>query len=107
VVLQGKRGPTSLYDMTRLSEKTSVEEVEPGGTSFGYAYTVTYGEKDYPITRSGRAWDDPLGGAETIAIRRSGANEYSVALRKSGLVVMTMRIVVSKNWASKDSGRAI
>ena len=79
------------------SEKTTVEEVEPDGTNFGYSYSVTYGEKDFPLTRSGRAGDDPLGGAETIAIRRSGSNEYSVALRKSGLVVMTMRMVVSKN----------
>jgi hypothetical protein len=90
------KGATRTVEAQGDGEKTTVEEVEPDGSNFGYSYTVTYGEKDYPITRSGTVGNDPLGGAETIAIRRYGSSEYGAALRKSGQVVMTMREVVSK-----------
>ena len=93
------KSATRTVDAQGDGEKTTGEEVEADGTQVSYGYTVTYGEKDYPITGSGRpSWrEDLFSGADTIAIRRSGSNDYGAALRKSGQVVMTMRLVVSKN----------
>jgi len=80
-------------------EKTTYQQVDADGTEAGYAYAAGYDDKDAPITGSGKAtWrEDLLGGAETITIRKGGSNAYSVALKKSGLIVMTMRVVVSKD----------
>jgi hypothetical protein len=75
-------------------EKTSCEEVEADGTRVTYGYTATYDDKDHPITSSR---PDLFGGADNIALRKTGSNTYGAALKKSGQVVMTMRAVVSKN----------
>jgi hypothetical protein len=77
----------------------SYEYVEPDGSIIKYGFTANFDGKDYPITGSGTSsWrEDMVGGAETIALRRSGSNIYAGALKKSGNVVMTTRTVVSKD----------
>jgi hypothetical protein len=76
----------------------SYEYVEADGSTIKYGYAATFDGKDYPISGSGTNWrEEMLGGAETIALRPSGANVYAGMLKKSGNVVMTTRTVVSKD----------
>ncbi len=79
--------------------KTTYEEVEADGSHNGYEYTASFDGKDYPVTVSGSPdWRaNGLDGADTVAIRHTGANSYSTLLKNSKGIVMTMRSVVSKN----------
>jgi hypothetical protein len=78
----------------------SYEYVEADGSIVKYGYTASFDDgKDYPITGSGASnWrEDMIGGADTIALRRSGSNVYAGALKKSANIVMTTRTAVSKD----------
>jgi hypothetical protein len=80
-------------------EKTSYQEVEGDGSRMTYTYSANYDGKDYPISGSGPAsWrDDLLSGAETVSVRPAGSNAFAATLKKSDKVVMTTRMVVSKD----------
>jgi hypothetical protein len=73
------------------------EIVESDGASVKYSYVAGFDEKDSAISGSGSHWrEDTVANAETIGLRRVGSNAFAAVLKKSGNVVMTMRIVVSK-----------
>ncbi len=76
----------------------SYEFVEPDGSIDKYSYVASFDDHDAPISGTGEAnWrQNRIDGAESIAVRREGANAFAEALKKSGGVVMTTRTVVSK-----------
>jgi hypothetical protein len=80
-------------------EKTSYDEVGEDGSRTSYTYTAKYDDQDCSISGSGRqSWrDDLLSGAETIALRPNSSNSYAAKLKKAGNIVMTMRVVTSKD----------
>lgn len=76
----------------------SCEFVESDGSIVKYSYAATFDGKDYPISGSGTNWREAkVGGADTITLRPAGSNAYAGALKKGGMIVMTARIVVSKD----------
>ncbi|HUA18848.1 MAG TPA: hypothetical protein VMB25_08895 [Bryobacteraceae bacterium] len=79
--------------------KTTYQEVEADGSHNGYEYAASYDGKDYPLTVSGTpTWHaEELSGAEAVVLRHAGGNSYSLLLKNSKGVVMTIRSVVSKN----------
>lgn len=78
------------------SIKTTLEEIESDDRHVGYEYTATFDDgKDYLVSGSSRP--ERLGGAETVALRRSGSHAYGGQFKKSGQIVMTNRTVVSKD----------
>jgi len=76
----------------------SYEYVESDGSTVKYGYAASFDGKDYPISGSGTNWREAMvGGAETISLRPSGSNAYAAVLKRTSNVVMTARVVVSKD----------
>jgi len=72
--------------------KYSFEGVGVDGTAISYSFTVKYDGKDYPITGSGAP-----GGADSIAIKRVGANKSEATLKKAGKEVGKSVAEISKD----------
>jgi hypothetical protein len=71
--------------------KYVMEGVGGDGSAIAYSFTVAYDGKDYPVTGM------MPGGADTIAIKKVDANNYSATLKKAGKVVGTATAVLSKD----------
>ena len=87
---------TLVIELQGDSIKTHLEEVEVDDSQTGYEYAAVLDDnKDYPLTGSSKP--ARLGGAETISVRRAGSNAWAGHFKKSGQIVMTNRLVVSKD----------
>ena len=89
------KGATLIIDGQGDSVKTSFEEIEADDSRVGYGYTAALDGKDYPLTGSSRP--ALLRGAETVTLRPNGSHAYSGWFKKSGQVVMSDMITVSKD----------
>jgi hypothetical protein len=90
------KGATLIIEAQNNSVKAKYEETEGDDSRAGYEYNATVDDgKDYPLSGSPRP--DRLGGAETVLLRSSGSSAYSGQFKKSGQIVMTNRMVVSKD----------
>ena len=90
------KSATLVIEAQSDSIKAKYEEIEGDDSRTGYEYTATLDDgKDYPLTGSTRP--ERLGQAETVLLRSSGARAYGGQFKKSGQIVMTNRIVVSKD----------
>jgi hypothetical protein len=79
--------------------KTTYDEIEADDSHIGYEYSTAEDDgKDYPV--SGTAQTTLLGGAESVVVRHAGANALAVHFMKSGQIVATNSIVVSKDGKS-------
>jgi hypothetical protein len=84
------------FEVQTVTLKTSYSETEGDDTHLEYSYDATADDgKDYPI--SGAGAKSLLSGADSVSLRHSGANAYAVLFKKAGQVVMTSRMVLSKD----------
>jgi hypothetical protein len=89
------KSATLVIEAQGESVKTSYEEIEGDDSHVGFGYTATLDGKDYPLNGSSRP--DLLRGAETVAVRRNGSHAFGAMFKKSGQVMMTDMISVSKD----------
>jgi hypothetical protein len=74
------------------SVKGSYEGTAADGSHIAYGYTAKYDGKDYPLTGIGTP-----NGADTLALKRINTNTYEVTAKRGGKVVLTARVVASKD----------
>jgi len=72
--------------------KYSFDGVAADGTAFSYNFTVKYDGKDYPVTGTGMP-----GGADSISIKRVGANKAEAIEKKGGKEIGRATSEVSKD----------
>jgi len=61
------------------------------GSSISYGFTVKYDGKDYPVSGS------MPGGADMIAIKKTGANSLLATQKKGGKAIGTAKVQLSKD----------
>jgi hypothetical protein len=84
--------------------KYSFDGVGADGTSFSYSFTVKYDGKDCPVTGTGMP-----GGADTIALKRIGANKVEATLKRGGKEIGKAEAEVSSDGkvsTVKSKGKA-
>src|ERR1700722_12704611 len=86
----GPKEETRVVEMQGDSVKVSYEGTAADGSRIAYGYTAKYDGKDYPLTGVGAP-----DGADTLALKRIDTNTYEVTAKRSGIVVMTARVVAS------------
>ena len=72
--------------------KGSYEGTAADGSRIAYGYTAKYDGKDYPLTGMGTP-----NGADTLALKRINTHTYEVTAKRGGKVVLTARVVASKD----------
>jgi hypothetical protein len=88
----GPKEETRVVEVQGDSVKGSYEGTAANGSRIAYGYTAKYDSKDYPLTGMGTP-----DGADTLALKRINTNIYEVTAKRGGNVVMTARVVVSKD----------
>jgi hypothetical protein len=88
----GPKEETRVVEEQGDSVKGSYEGTAANGSRIAYGYTAKYDSKDYPLTGTGTP-----DGADTLALKRIDTNSYEVTAKRSGIVVMTARVVASQN----------
>jgi hypothetical protein len=72
--------------------KVSYQGVASDGSRIADSYAAMYDGKDYPDTGRGTP-----NGADTFALKRIDSNTYEITAKKVGKVVLTGRVVASKD----------
>jgi hypothetical protein len=86
----GPRSLTRTFEAQGNGVKASTEGTAADGSHIAYSYTENYDGKDNPISGTGAP-------ADTIALKRINPNTIEVTEKKAGKVLVTRRIVVSKD----------
>jgi hypothetical protein len=90
------KSQTGIYEAVGNGVKVSVEGVAGDGSKIAYSYTANYDGKDYPVTGTGAP-----NGADTVAMKRVGANTIDATFKKAGKLVSTNRAVYSQDGKSR------
>lgn len=83
---------TQVWERSGEGVKVSVETVTGPGSRIEYGYTANVDGQEYPMDG-----DLTPNGAETIALTRLDAHTIAATLRRTGEVVLTIRIATSSD----------
>ena len=87
--------------------KNATKGIAADGSAIAYEYTArSLDGKDYPLMGTGTP-----GGGDTIAVKRIDANTFESTIKKAGKVVLTAKVVYSKDGklrtiTSKGTGKS-
>jgi hypothetical protein len=83
---------TRTYEPAGAAVRVTVEGVNALGDPVNYAYTASYDGQDVPVSGMGVP-----GGADTIALTRTGAFGGQDTLKRAGSVVLNVTRVISRD----------
>jgi hypothetical protein len=87
---------TTTVEAAGAGFKATSEGVASDGSRIAYGYTATLDGKEIPMTGTGTP-----NGADTISLTKNGPNSLDATLKKGGKVVVTGKLVISKDGKTR------